>query len=402
MRSVAAPAVLALFTVACGRDGGGASVDASSSGSGGGGPSVGPAPALAEFCGALSSAWQHDCSCDHRDPNGDVLVPQYLCDAVARDVADGTLVYDATKAQACVDAIAAANSCTPGAASAALPDTSVCAQALQGRIAQGQPCRWGGPVDNLAIFTSLSECASGLFCAYSDNVCTGTCRPKAAHGQECPGIACGGNATGNCQTTPCADPGDFCQPGSGTCEAIPSLGQACGSGYNPYGPCTPGLYCAYPPSSAIRPPGVCQAQVDSGMCNPGQPLACGFGTVCTQDGGVGFGQCEPFVYAKPGEACGSSLSPQRECACGAEYGCGAHDTCVAFAEPGSPYLVDGGLESSEWQCHDGYCDRTGPVDGGLCRAFVPPGSACDAAAPCGAGTCDTDAGRCVPTCYSSP
>jgi hypothetical protein len=380
----------------------------------------GPNTPLPDFCTAFASALLRDCSCAMPDERGSQFASAYYCEAVAREVASGDLVYDPSHAASCFAAAQAA------ACSTATPDWTECRAALAGKVAAGQPCRTGSPLET-GRPPAVSPCAPGLFCMRSAaNACDGVCTALPAIGQSCHDpLVCVGRSC----ATPCVS-GAVCNGATGLCEAPAARDQPCGGDSGTT--CAPGLYCATTDAGATDAgatdagatdagatdagatdagatdagatdagttgagtTGTCQPQKDfSSPC--AQDLECAPPNVCLLGSGGSGGQCAALELAVAGGACSPSGNP----ACTCSSACGGDGTCIALAEPGSP--CDIGDNTAVAVCHGGYCDTA--VDaaaGGLCRPVFSVGHACGNDGQCGAyGACDPTSMQCVPFCFT--
>jgi hypothetical protein len=339
---------------------------------------LGPSPALADFCNALAPWLFRDCSCTQPDDRGSQFVAAYYCDALSREVAQGTIAYDASQAGACVAATQAA-SCTASAAA----DLSACHATLAGKLPAGQACLAVSPL--LTPATPLvSPCATGLFCMPSSktDACAGVCTALPTKGASCRNpIVCIGRSC----TVPCA-PGAVCNAQSGMCEAPATSGQPCGGTSGAI--CADGLYCQAGDGGAA---GVCRPRSASGACT--QQDECAPPDICSMTADASAsGQCVAIQYAEAGDPCSASANP----VCGCSTACGTDGTCATLPDPGSPcdFAAPGA-----GACNGGYCNLD-DAGGGVCRPIFSAGHPCTGDAQCGAyGHCGGATQQCVASCY---
>jgi hypothetical protein len=237
--------------------------------------------------------------------------------ALVQDIDSGKIIYDASYAPTCFDAIAA-TACTEPATAQGAQTNSLCTSVIRGTVAAGGNCvtdaecvggvchqpscgascclgTCGQPLATGAACTSSTECAAGNYCSSQ-----GTCQPQGAQGQSCTynsqcqsGLSCDNNSgSGTCAPyvkdgqacTPdgadCENINGFCDPTTGKCRARLAVGAACSvpdggisrlnAGCAFYADCREGICVALPgPGEACSVP-------DSGYA----ALACMVGT-CT-------------------------------------------------------------------------------------------------------------------------
>lgn len=275
-------------------------------------------------------------------------------------VADGSIIYDGTKIQACLDAWEAL-----GCDIFVMREPPVCEEALQGTVDVGGDC------------TLNAECKGPTFCKSNDG-CPGTCTARLSEGSACSesdqceaGLTCD-DLLGECVVpSPAGEPCKAGQPDCefgllctgnedttpGTCMEMADVlvngnGESCG--FDSASWCEKGLSCVLVNWTASGPEATCQAVVASGAtCGIGIPNQCPADEYCNADPqgtGSWTGTCVPLPT--DGEPC-------------ADYEAGA--TCA-------PYHV---------------CDT-----GGTCRQLQRLEGTCAEDATCYSDNCE--AGECAP------
>lgn len=276
-------------------------------------------------------------------------------------VAAGRMTYDASKARACLDEIAARTCST-----LYLRETATCRAAIDGTVELGGSCSLDGECQGVAYCKSESrtcpgactalgaagdtcedddECSDGLICSEA-----GTCATPGAVGATCglagmtdcsAGLVCAGADEQS------ATPGNCAKP-----SLTAALGEACSIG-STWTLCASGLSCAVKettPALAFE----CVttgSYAAGGPCKIAVPDACPAGQLCDVTGTGVDGTCK--VAPAAGEPCASS--PITECADGLTCVAG---TCVAKATNGVACTADEA-------CYSKRCVA------GLCAADVP-------------------------------
>ncbi|MBI5533095.1 MAG: hypothetical protein HY898_10285 [Deltaproteobacteria bacterium] len=237
-------------------------------------------------------------------------------------VAKGSLKYDASKVQACVDALKALNCSLPTTRSPA-----VCKEALQGTVAVGSPCNLN------------AECTGESYC--KGDTCPGTCAPLEAEGVACKaddscrnGLKCASKkcfkplgAGGVCKNGDECDITMFCMGSdeskaqTGTCTLLTEVfkakeGETCDLGKGPL--CESGLSCIVDsftaPSTLVTK---CVKEYAAGSaCKAGAPDGCPTGQYC---GGTDFttGKFDGTCTAAPGDGQPCAAVFGNNCATGA-------------------------------------------------------------------------------------
>ncbi|MBK8998697.1 MAG: hypothetical protein IPM35_23490 [Myxococcales bacterium] len=272
--------LLALLGCSSGGSSGGGTPDGGGTGgsgggggvSGGGGVGPGPARTLEEYCqmdAALSKAWcdYADKCCSQADkddisftPPACIFGPDDPAECVQfvkERMADGTMAFDGTWADACI-AKQAAGIPAPPASCSGLPGAE---SLLQGHGTPGfakiPECRkvWVGLVKEGGACDYESQCAEGLKCD-DDGSGTFVCQPVGTVGSKCilesdcdDALDCN-SKLGQCAPlsglgSPCLYSSE-CEDGllcaSGTCATPIPLGGSC---VGKSGACTPGTGCSY-------------------------------------------------------------------------------------------------------------------------------------------------------------
>ncbi len=248
---------------------------------------------------------------------------------LAASVAAGRAKFDASQAQACLDAIAVCSGTTTA--------PPACVATLTGTVAEG------------------GACTGGEECATANSVCNSCkCKAMAADGAACTTSSDCYNY--NCQSGKCVAP-----------PTVPKLGEICEIQVDPNTVstvgCDTGLYCDTTSKK-------CAAYLASGAaCKDWD--ACAAGLVCATDA-TGAGTCK--TTPKVGEACSS----------GSANPCGYFDvTCVGTtgAQTCQPYVYLGDACVPN-QCNSGLtCDPTSKK----CINAPAAGTACTDSSQCGDG-----------------
>ncbi|MGC9982029.1 MAG: hypothetical protein ABSF35_00240 [Polyangia bacterium] len=273
----------------------------------------------------------------------------------------GTIRYDGTKAQACLDAISSLT-CD----GLLTRDQPACLAALDGLVPLGGNCDLN------------EECAGSALCQSSSGTCPGTCVPLLSAGQAC-------SADGDCadglqcssETSLCVKPataGDSCDYGSppcgpgllclgeddtnkisGTCRnAVDALSAAAGATCDPVAGtlCAPGVSCVADHVDLISQKLVWTCVTTGtypagGACKPGFPEACATGTYCLTGTGIAAlsGTCTAIPAAK--QPCGTGVGAQ----------CQPGAVCVASLCQN--YAANGVSCTGDAMCYSGYCGPTG-------------------------------------------
>jgi hypothetical protein len=289
--------------------------------------------------GSLTEARNLLVTCLHANPDyvtAFVTSGAFDCTTLAKEIAAGRVVYNATQATACAAAI--------GSATCAVFDTptpAACATVLTGQVANGGSCY-------------LDEDCSTGWCNSTASLCPGTCQAFAQLNQSCASVSCA--------------PGLACDSAN-TCKAESAANGTC--------PCQAGLWC----DSSAASPGTCKAPQTSGTCKPANSGQCGVGYACV--GAAGSETCQSLVGLGGDCTAGAAL-------CGLGYSCdaGTHK-CVSYPKVGET------CGSSSPICIGGYCDVVGTQK---CVAYKKIGDACtypiDILACEPGSTCDQATSKC--------
>jgi hypothetical protein len=268
--------------------------------------------------------------------------------ALVQDIDSGKIIYNASEAPTCFDAIAA-TACTQVATAQGGPTNSLCTTVLKGTVATGGNCvtdaecvggvchqpscgascclgTCGQPLAAGAACTSSSDCAAGDYCG-TDYVTSSqsTCQPRGAQGQPCTynsqcqsGLACDSSSSGTC--VPYVKDGQACTPDGADCENINGFCDVTS------GKCRPrlavGAACSVPDGGISRLNAGCAFYAD---CREGTCVALpGPGEACTvPDGGYASLAC--FVGTCTGGTCQGMANPPCTVASAASRDAGARD-----------------------------------------------------------------------------
>ena len=151
--------------------------------------------------------------------------PAANSDVVAAVLA-GLVIYNGTKMQACIDALAA-TSCDPTSREARIPP-AVCTETLRGTVAGGGMCHLSA--ECISQMCNVPVCESGC-CA---GTCVGDTPPVTTTGTIAVGEPCDFETL-----DPCVD-GAFCREGVGICQPLEDEGSTCMEAQE----CDYGLSCA--------------------------------------------------------------------------------------------------------------------------------------------------------------
>ncbi len=274
--------------------------------------------------------------------------------AVQTAISAGRLAYDASHAQACLDAIAAAT-CNGSGITYVIAD---CRATLRGTVASGGAC------DSALLDL---ECAHGMCGPSADPnapVCASTCTPYLVFGTDCTaggtcdptqGLAC---VNGKCHAPldldePCANAGD-CKLGLSCVNkkcVRPIAGTPCDSFAND---CAPGFYC---PAPDVDAGSACVAQIaQGGSCGEQRP-GIAANHWCASDL-----TCKGFSIEI---GLGASTVTQGACAPAAEEG----ESCVNEPAPGELKVVISGCKTG-LACPSGKCQKP-PISGACANTANP-------------------------------
>ena len=282
---------------------------------------------------------------------------------VQQKITAGTIAYDGTKAQACLDAIAGL-SCD----GLLQRDQPACLAALDGKVALGGNC-------------DLSEeCKGSAICKSTSGTCPGQCAPLLTAGQQCS------------QDSDC-DSGLQCSSVTQLCVKPAAQGAACEYGAPP---CGPGLLCLGKDDTA-KTSGVCYNAIaalsaDVGAtCDPTAGTLCKSGQSCIIDS-------YDATLAKLNWKCVQAGSYGADQACKPGFpdasasgyycltGTGAaalNGTCTAV--PDAKQTCGTGIGA---QCKTGaVCDASGH-----CQDYAPNGVSCTSDNMCYSQYCGTSSG----------
>lgn len=291
----------------------------------------------------------------------------------------GRIIYDGGAARACLDALAT----TCGGLDQVLVGNSDCQAAFAGTV----------PLNGTCYFDQ--ECAGDTHCVFGMS-CPGSCQAAPTVGEACDDVTnpCSDNYPGavlDCTTT-MANPAMHCVAttytkvgAGGSCGAIMATGDQQVHAY-----CAPGYYCKTSLGSAT---GTCALPIPLGQtCVPGVD-ACVDDSLCTSDGMGGY-TCEAFtLQSTVGSGCvvanNEFCNPLDRLACVA-------GTCTLV---GTGAVNQPCRSSYPTDCNTGlYCDTTGATD--VCLTQLGAGAACTPGndEACTTGYCDDQTTPASPVC----
>jgi len=260
----------------------------------------------------------------------------------------GSIEYDDSKVQACLDQVSSGDCSTLSERSPAS-----CKAALAGTIAEGGDCSLDG------------ECRGEQYCKLGD-ACPGKCAPYEQAGGACTGnsscvsgLKCGAN--GHCVAP--SQEGEACKQGEPDCvDGLACLGDdstahtpgkcvtlakafngkagaSCALDTNL---CSIGFACEIKSLTPIS--GNCVAKLDSGaVCHIAVPDECPDDEYCVLPAPLGAGKCTTKPAA--GTKCGAGLGDAQVCAAYARCDAGV---CRAIAHAGEDCNADD-------TCYSGHC-----------------------------------------------
>ncbi|MDW8361867.1 MAG: hypothetical protein RMK74_05670 [Myxococcales bacterium] len=273
-------------------------------------------------------------------------------------IAAGTVVYDGTKVEGCLDALEALGCNIEGDL---LP--AACEEAFRGTVPVGMPCSMD------------FECVGDAVCVMRDS-CPGTCTARVAAGGDCssglpcavglvcqddgrcgapagPGEPCGGMSGRECRFgLACAgQEGDM----PGRCEALSARltateGMSCNFDEGPL--CRAGLSCALMGFGGMAPTMQCVRPVAAGgACYVAVPEMCPEGQYCNVNlmGGSFMGTCMPLPG--DGQPCGMGVTGER---CADGFACDEGDVCRRLQDNGGACTEDSLCYSD--RCVSGRCE----------------------------------------------
>jgi len=278
------------------------------------------------------------------------------------EIDQGRIVYDGTKAQACLDELLARTCATM-----LDRDSDACLAALDGTVALGGAC------------TLDEDCKGQAICKSSSGTCPGQCVPLLVAGQPC-------DQDSDCQS------GLQCSSETKLCVVPATDGQPC---EYTAPPCGPGLLCLGKDDTK-KTPGTCRTiaaalSVPAGAaCDATNSTLCQPGSSCIADGFdlasvsiswlcVPTGSYPPGGSCKPGfpEACASGYYCQTGSGLAVLTG-----TCAVSPAAGQPCAG-----SINTQCQPGVVCVYG-----TCQNLAANGVSCTGDAMCYSEKCGTSGG----------
>jgi hypothetical protein len=280
---------------------------------------------------------------------------------IPQKITAGTVKYDGTKAQACLNVISKLT--CDGLLTRDQPE---CLAAIDGTVALGGDCDLN------------EECKGSAICQSRTGTCPGQCVARFSAGQAC-------SADGDC------DDGLQCSSETKLCVKPAAAGENCEYGSPP---CGPGLLCLGKDDSK-KTPGVCRNATDAmsspagTACDPVAGILCTPGVSCVADHidlvatKIVWTCVETGTYpaggaCKPGipEACstdnycltGTGLAalagtctviPDAKQPCGTGFGAQCQTGAVCVAGLCQNYAANGVSCTGDDMCYSGYCGATG-------------------------------------------
>lgn len=237
-------------------------------------------------------------------------------------VAAGTVLYDASKLSACLDAIR-----NSGCGFIGTRLSVLCADALHGTVKSGDTCKFNG------------QCAPGLFCQM--NQCPGVCTSLYAQGHAC-------NTDDECMSgLQCNDTGT-CAP-SASFDVTGANGAACDPSAARF--CQTGLVCALASFNPAQ--WKCEQPATGSTCHLAIPEGCPSGQYCKITSTSIDGTCTALPAI--GSACADRYPNDTNPVCPVDSIC-SMGTCKAYASLGSPCAAN--EECYSKVCRSGTCAAT--------------------------------------------
>ena len=274
----------------------------------------------------------------------------------------GTVVYDGSKAQACLDSFS-----TRTCAETLERDSAECLAALDGTVPLGGAC-------------TLDEVCQGLaICRSATGTCPGQCTALLVAGQAC-------EEDGDCQS------GLQCSSETKLCVAPAAEGQACEHGAPP---CGPGLLCLGKDDDQ-QTPGTCKTPAAAlsapagGVCDPTNGQLCQAGAACVlQSVDVVAATIEWSCVTVGSYGAGGDCRPGFPDACVAGYYCKTGGDILALLGGTCTPIPTAGetCGTGTSQCQPGAVCVSG-----ICQNLVSNGVSCTADAMCFSGYCGTSGG----------
>lgn len=347
VRAIAQVAAACLVLAGCGGT-------STTGGNGGNAPTTPPAqeqnPTLETFCtSVLDTRASRASACEGGPTDGWRVVfagegPFALCTEWQRGVAGQRIAFDATKTQACLDALKAA-SCEVIVTGI---EPTECFPAIAGKVDPGGAC-----------FVDV-DCTNENTCDTSAK-CPGTCIARTP------------------ENAACSETGGVCVTGTscvgGKCVRNSAQNQSCGTGEPT---CQFDLVCLAPTSTSTT--GTCQTRATGGLCTSAAVCAPGF--ACA---GSNNPQCT--TAKKAGEDCtvGSNECDILSSCVGGK--------CQVFPSIGGACDPQG-TRGEATECLQGFCDTTS----GTCVALRKENETCQLNAQCESGQCSN--ARCSAVCQA--
>lgn len=303
-------------------------------------------------------------------------------DDLAKAIAKGASVFNATAAQTCLDGLHARG------CDRTRPEVDqACEQAVTGNVAPGAACSW------------IFECAQGRCDPGAPGACPAKCGTVSGAGQSCAdapcdlrqGLRCINNVCSTlkgvddkCSSDSDCQAGLYCD-GFSKCSTLTGEQAVC----NGFDQCAAGLFCDLGAEG-----GLCRKQFTQGQpCTAASADAIAFACAPGQ-------VCKGFTFAKTGAtagACAALGQVGAGCAVSAQItGCADGLVCNGGVCQEKP--VSGSCTSTA-SCKDGvaFCNA-----GNQCQLLLADGGTCQSSDQCQSSFCDPSSGKCIendPACH---
>ena len=283
---------------------------------------------------------------------------------IKQRIDQGTIHYDGTKAQACLDAVSKLT-CDE----LSQRDQPECLAALDGTVALGGDC-------------DLSEeCKGSAICQSSTGTCPGKCAALLSAGQTCA-------VDSNCGN------GLQCSKETKLCVKPSAVGENCEYGSPP---CGPGLICLGK-DDAAKTPGVCRnivgafSAADGAACDLNAGTLCQTGVSCVADSldasSKVVWKCLKTGSYKTGEACHPAFPDA----------CSSGNYCMVGTGAAALNGICTAVPDAKQACGTGIgaqCKTGAVCVSGTCQSYAANGVSCTGDDMCYSEYCGTSGG-CAP------
>jgi len=277
------------------------------------------------------------------------------------EIDQGKMVYDATKAQACLDSLS-----TRTCAQMLERDSDACLAALDGAVALGGAC------------TLDEDCQGKALCKSANGICPGQCLPLLVAGQPC------------AKDDECQD-GLQCSNETRLCVQPVGEGQSCEYGSPP---CGPGLLCLGKDDANLTP-GVCKNPAEAlsgqagGACDVTAGQLCQSGQSCVADSYTVLTGVVDWLCVTTGSyAAAGACKPGFPDACASGNYCQTGTGLLALSGTCTPIPAGGqACGTGMSQCQPGAVCVSG-----LCQNLAANGVACTGDAMCYSEYCGPSGG----------